>query len=164
MPSILFVCTANRYRSPLAAALLSQAIAEVNPSSTSWTIGSAGTWAEPGLPVLPAVVHAAATLGLDLTQHRSTRVSGELLFRYDLILVMQASQKEALQSEFPDLSDHIYLLANVVERGSYDIPDWAGSEQDVGDVSLEMNEFLRRGRERICVLAVALHNQRHRVP
>ena len=163
MPSILFVCTANRYRSPLAAALLKQALEEARDSSRSWIVGSAGTWAEPGLPVLPAVSNAAEKLGLDLTHHRSTRVSGPLLGEYDLILVMQASQKEALQSEFPALTDHIYLLSNVVERGSYDIPDWSGSDQEVMEVSLEINELLHRGRERICVLAIALHNQRNRV-
>jgi protein-tyrosine-phosphatase len=164
MPSILFVCTANRFRSPLAAALLKQALEEQYGAANPWTVGSAGTWAEPGQPVLPVVLEAGKRLGLDLAPHCSTRVSGQLLSEYDLILVMQASQKEALQHEFPGISDRIYLFSNVAERGSYDIPDSLGSADEILEVSLELDELLRRGLERICVLAGALHNGRKRVP
>ena len=171
MPSILFVCTANRFRSPLAAALLSRAlqgehhgdIADVIRRAGAWRVDSAGTWATPGQPALPEVVAAAQRLGLHLADHRSERVSGELLAQYDLILVMQASQKEALLSEFPLLEEYVYLFSHVVERGSYDIPDSFGSEQEVAEVSAEMDELIRRGLRYITVLAVALHNQRNRV-
>jgi hypothetical protein len=87
-------------------------------------------------------------------------VSGKLLSGYDLILTMQNSQKEALQCEFPALSEHIYLFSNVVERGSYDIPDVPHSEQEVMEIGLELSELTRRGRDRICVLARALCNKR----
>ena len=164
MPSILFVCTANRFRSPLAAALLKQAIQEEGKTPEAWTVGSAGTWAEPRQPVLPVVLGVARHLGLDLAPHRATRVSGSLLDEYDLILVMQASQKEALESEFPALADRVYLLSNVVERGTYDIPDTSVTEHEVVEVGLELSELIRRGRDRICVLARAIYNGRHRTP
>ena len=160
MPSILFVCTANRFRSPLAAALLQKVLEEECADSNGWTIGSAGTWAEPGQPALPAVLLAARHLGIDLSQHRAHRVSYRMLADHDLILVMQSSHKEALQSEFPDLSERIYLFSNVVERGSYDIPDSYRSEQEVMEIGLELDELIRRGRDRICVLATALFNKR----
>jgi protein-tyrosine-phosphatase len=161
MPSVLFVCTANRFRSPLAAAIFRKALEERNDASDSWIVGSAGTWTTPGQPVIPAVLDAARTLGIDLAKHRSAGVSAQLLSEYDLILVMQATQKEALQSEFFPLSEHIHLLSNVVEHGSYDIPDSSGSSQEVAEVSSELNELIRRGLERICVLATALHNTRN---
>jgi protein-tyrosine-phosphatase len=171
MPSVLFVCTANRFRSPLAAAMFSRALEEENNADITsvirragpWRVGSAGTWATPGQPVLPEVVEAAQKLGLNLADHRSERVSGELLSEYDLILVMQAGQKEALLSEFPFLEEYIYLFSHVVERGSYDIPNSFGSEQEVVEVGAEMDELIRRGLRYISVLALALHNQRERV-
>jgi protein-tyrosine-phosphatase len=163
MPSILFVCTANRFRSPLAAALLKQVLAEVYGASHAWVVGSAGTWAQPGQPVVPMILDVARHFGVDLAAHRTARVNGQLLAGYDLILVMQSSQKEALQIEFPALADNIYLFSNVVERGSYDIPDLYGSEQEAMEVALDLNELIRRGRERICVLAGALHNERLRM-
>ena len=161
MPSILFVCTANRFRSPLAAAILSKALEEMGIAE-GWRIGSAGTWATAGLPALQIVSSAADVLGLDLSGHRSARVSGDLLQEHDLILVMEASQKEALVSEFPELSERIYLLSNVVERRIYDIPDLRGSEKAVIETGLELNDLIRRGRDSICVLATYLYNVRHR--
>ena len=163
MPSVLFVCTANRFRSPLAAACFRKALEEGHhETAVSWTVGSAGTWATPGQPVISAVSVAAQKLGIELADHRSARVSRQLLSEYDLILVMQASQQEALQSEFPTLSEHVYLFSNVVERGSYDIPDSFDSEEDVVTLALEMNGLIRRGLKYICVLATALHNKQDR--
>lgn len=171
MPSVLFVCTANRFRSPLAAAMFSRALEEENNPEISsyirragtWRVSSAGTWATPGQPALQQVDQAAQKLGLDLADHRSERVDGNLLSEYDLILVMQASQKEALVSEFPFLEEYVYLFSHVLERGSYDIPDTFGSEREVMEVAAQMDELIRRGLRYIVVLANALHNQRERV-
>jgi protein-tyrosine-phosphatase len=171
MPSVLFVCTANRYRSPLAAAIFKKVLEEdgngtadswIVCNSDDWRVGSAGTWAISGEPVLPVVSDIAQRLGIDLADHRSARASGQLLAEYDLILVMQASHREALQIEFPSLGDHIYLFSHVIERGSYDILDSLGSEQEVMDIVLEMTILIQRGLRYICVLATALHNQRNR--
>jgi protein-tyrosine phosphatase len=159
MPSILFICTANRFRSPLAAALLQHSLEKMGIAE-SWRIGSAGNWATPGQPVLPSVSETAQGFGIDLSGHRSTRVSRQLLSNYDLILVMQAGQKEALLSEFPHLEERIYLLSEVVERRSYDIPDSPESEQGVQEIGAELNALIRRGLDYICVLATYLHNTR----
>lgn len=161
MPSVLFVCTANRFRSPLAAAIFRKVLEE-NGIGSPWLVGSAGTWAAPGQPVIPPVLSVAQKLGLDLSKHRSIGVSRQLLSEYDLVLVMQASQKEALQSEFPSQYQHIHLFSNVVERGSYDIPDSLDSDQDMKSISLELNELIRRGLPNILALAAALHNLRNR--
>jgi protein-tyrosine-phosphatase len=162
MPSVLFVCTANQFRSPIAAAIFRKLLAAEPGVTDSWTVASAGTWTRPGQPVIPMALQAARKLGIDLATHRSVQVSGQLLGEYDLILVMEASQKEALQSEFPNLSRHVYLFSNVVERGSYDIPDSFGSEREVAEICMELNELIQRGLSYIRVLAIALHNQRHR--
>ena len=161
MPSVLFICTANRFRSPLAAAFLIKALEEMGIIE-SWRIGSAGTWATPGQPVLQTVSDAARGFGIDLSGHRSERVSRPLLSEYDLILVMQASQKEALLSEFPELGERVFLFSDVVERRSYDIPDSPGSGQGVQEIGAELDALIRRGLNYICVLATYLHNTRHR--
>lgn len=171
MPSVLFVCTANRFRSPLAAAILKKVMAENDQSGAdawiirsidAWRIDSAGTWAKTGEPAMPVVSDAAQRLGIDLSDHHSKRLNGKLLAEYDLILVMQASHREALQIEFPTLSDRIYLLSFVLERGSYDIVDSMESENEVADIVQEMYTLIQHGFRYICVLATALHNQRNR--
>ena len=161
MPSVLFICTANRFRSPLAAAMLSRALQEMG-FAEYWLVRSAGTWATPGQPALPAAVSAARRRGLDLSGHRSTRVSRELISEYDLILVMQASHREALLTEFPDLAEHIHLFSNVLERRSYDIPDSCETEQNVWDISGELNDLIRNGLDRIYRLSTKLRDMRLR--
>jgi protein-tyrosine-phosphatase len=161
MPSVLFICTANQFRSPLAAGLLRQNL-DAMGMGDGWRIASAGIWARPGLPALPGILGAAQNFGVDLSGHRSAAVNRQLLSQYDLMLVMQAGQKEALLSEFPELEDRVYLLSEVVERRTYDIPDALGSEQEALEVVAELDSLLRRGVESICVLATYLYNTRHR--
>ena len=161
MPSILFVCTANRFRSPLAAAMLRRRMEELDIAD-SWSISSAGTWATPGEPVMPGIAVAAQRLNIDVSNHRSVRVSGRLLSLYDLIIVMQAGHKEALLSEFPYVQKHIYLLSEVVERRNYDIPDALGSEQETAEVIAELHSLIERGLNSICILATYLNNTRAR--
>jgi protein-tyrosine phosphatase len=63
MPSVLFVCRANQFRSPLAAACLQRAIKQVG-TGTDWVVESAGTWTKPGLPVPQVVLQVTHRLGL----------------------------------------------------------------------------------------------------
>lgn len=161
MPSILFICTANRFRSPLAAAMLRHNLAEMGVVD-AWHVSSAGTWAVPGQPVLPGLSDVAREIGLDLSGHRSVRVSRQMLAEHDLVLVMQAGQKEALLNEFADLQERVYLLSDVAERRSYDIPDALDSEQAAVEVVAELDRLIRNGLEYICVLATYLHNTRHK--
>ena len=172
MPSVLFVCTANRFRSPLAAAFYKKTLLSADldvfenrgiQDSAGWFVGSAGTWTVSGEPVLPIVYDVGLKLGVDLSMHSTQKISGQLLSEYDLVLVMQNSHKEALQVEFPSLEDQIYLFSHVTERGSYDIPDLFDTEQNVMQIAQEMNSLIQRGFKYICVLATALHNKRSRV-
>jgi protein-tyrosine-phosphatase len=100
-------------------------------------------------------------LDIDLSNHQSVRVNKHILSKFDLILVMQASQKEALLTEDPGLQDRVYLLSEVTERRSYDIPDALGSEQETLEVIAELDGLMRRGLDSICVLATYLNNTRH---
>jgi protein-tyrosine-phosphatase len=160
MPSVLFVCTANRFRSPLAAAILASVLDDKG-LAREWRIGSAGTWAIPGQPVSSRVLPVARRSGIDLSAHSSRRVSKRLLDEYDLILVMQSSQREALLTEFPEVRERLYLLSDIVERRTYDIPDSLDSEQGILEVSRELRDLISRGWVYICVLATYLFNTRN---
>ena len=161
MPSVLFICTANRFRSPLAAAMFQKNLEEAGMGA-SWLVSSAGTWATPGEPAIPGAILAARHYKLDLSKHRSRRVDGALLSRADLILVMQSGHQEALLTEFPSLKGHIYLLSDVVERRTYDIPDAFSSEREIAEIVSNLYTLLRQGMESICTLATDLNMSRRR--
>lgn len=124
MPAILFVCTANRFRSPIAEAYFVRKLSSMR-TSDSWTVASAGTWTPTDLPAHPKAVKAAAKLDLDLSTHRTREVDATLLKIYDLIVVMQQGHKEALELEFPFVRGKVILLGSLANVPGGEIPDAA---------------------------------------
>jgi len=148
MPSVLFVCTANRCRSPMAAALFKALLAR-NGMLDRIQVESAGTWAEEGLPATSLARQVLAERGLDLSDHRSRCLTGELLHPFDLILVMEEGHREALRVEFPDIAERLYLLANMVDE-DYSIPDpIGGTLESYRALAEDLADLLERGLPRI---------------
>lgn len=87
---VLFVCTGNTCRSPMA-----EAIARTRAAERGWgtvEFRSAGVSAWPGSPASEAVIEAANRRGVEgLEGHRSTPVTEELLEWADLVLAMTPS-------------------------------------------------------------------------
>jgi protein-tyrosine phosphatase len=157
MPSILFVCTANQFRSPLATACFSRLIEQEQNDSKKWLVESAGTWAEDGVPAPAITLQVAGSLGLPgLDRHLTRQVELHLLERFDLILVMEAGQKEALCTEFPSICRRAYLLSEIVDSISYDIPDPDDAELTPADAGAILFDLLARGKEKILQLAESL--------
>ncbi|GAB1472135.1 hypothetical protein MASR2M66_30130 [Chloroflexota bacterium] len=153
MPSVLFVCTANRFRSPLAAAWFQRCL-EQEAGIGDWVVGSAGTWAESFQPAIPPAKWMADHFGVHLESHRSIGISRELISRYDLILVMENSHQEALLVEFPELHDKLFLLTKAVDGIAYDVPDPAISHDETYlDIAKEITALIDRGFQKICFMA-----------
>lgn len=87
-----------------------------------WRIASAGTWTENGLPIMEVVEHALESVGLTVNNHFSRMVTREILQSFQLVLVMEYNQKEALQIEFPDLASKIYMMGEMIWLYD-DVPD-----------------------------------------
>jgi protein-tyrosine-phosphatase len=91
---------------------------------------------------------------LGITNDRSNLINQEELAKYNLVLVMEAGHKEAILSEFPPMSDRVYLLSEVATGISYDIPDPSKSEGEESiEVAAEIGDLIRRGFQNICRLA-----------
>ncbi len=155
MPTIVFVCTANRYRSPLAAACFRKELQE-RKMKGDWQVLSAGTWGTGRLPAASEALRDADRMGLDISGHASHGVHAELMRAADLVIVMEQEQKEELQTEFPPYADKVYLLSEVTTGKAYDIPDPVTPMlADNGVVTQEISELIHRGFERICAIALA---------
>jgi len=152
MPSILFVCSANRRRSPMAKALFEQALRK-RGIMAGWKVDSAGTWAEPNEPATRYGCQAMRERGLDLEGHRSKPTTGELLRQFDLILVMENGQREALQIEFPEAAGRVELLSTAAGP-SYDIREpLLEGLQDSRRLADELEHLIESGFDRILALA-----------
>jgi protein-tyrosine phosphatase len=149
MPAILFVCTANRIRSPLAEHLLYRRLAD-DPTTASWRVESAGTWTSPDLPALTEALEAGSELGLDLSKHRSQRVEDLDLRSYDLILTMERAQRDALRLEHPYVAERIVTLREAATGYDFDVADPPGhTAAAVRDTAGELDDLLERGAQRI---------------
>jgi len=150
MPSILFVCSANICRSPIAMAIFQS---QVEREHEIWRIESAGTWALDGIASNVQTQRVLAERGLDIRGHRSRVVSRDNISSFDLILTMEADQQEALQIEFPDMAERIYMLSEVVGL-RYNIADpIGGSDEDFRSTADEIAHILADGYETILRLA-----------
>ena len=86
---ILFVCTGNTCRSPLAEALARRALSERGWSHVE--VSSAGVSTLQGTPASDGALRAALEEGLDLSEHRSALLTAERVEEADLVLGMTPS-------------------------------------------------------------------------
>ncbi len=125
--SVLFVCTGNTCRSPLAEGLCKKLLADrlgVTPEELpdrGYTIRSAGVSAFPGDAASTEGVDIAAGYGVDLSGHRSRPVNPELLADATDVFAMTVSHLAVLMMRFPVDGPAPVLLAD-----RDDVPDPIG--------------------------------------
>jgi protein-tyrosine phosphatase len=152
MHSVIFICTANRCRSPIAMTFMQDKVKSL-ALQDEWRIESAGTWTEDGLPLLEGAQMVMREKGFDLTTYRSRLLTGKLLRSFQLILTMESGHKEALQAEFPNIAKRVYLLSEMSGIKA-DIHYPAGkSLREFRAVTREIESFVTKGFNRISELA-----------
>jgi protein-tyrosine phosphatase len=101
---IVFICTGNTCRSPMAESLCTKLLADALGCSPDqlrergFAVQSAGLAAMPGYEASPDAVRVVTDLGADLSQHRSRPATLELLALADFVFCMTASHAYALQA------------------------------------------------------------------
>ena len=129
---VLFVCTGNTCRSPLAEALAKRLLADrlgcavgELPTRGFWVL-SAGVSAYGGGPASEESCAVAAEFGADLSRHASRPVNPQLLLAADDVIAMTRGHLYALESQYPGLGPAARLLC-----GDEDLDDPIGAERDV---------------------------------
>ena len=141
--SILFVCTGNICRSPLAEAQLKD-FARKQGAAALLNISSAGTHAWDGNPATREAREAAHLNNLDLSSHRAREVRRSIMNDSDYVLTMTQRHYQWLLGEFPEHKNKIYL-ALLFPRGLEgespevtDVPDPIGESVEFYLNVLEM--------------------------
>jgi len=125
----------------------------VEDSSDQWKIESAGVWDMGGQQVAPNTQLVLKERGIDLNDHTSRTVTGTMLSEFNLVLVMEDIHKEVLKLAFPQYTDRIYMLSEMVGE-FYNIVDPIGSSlADFEETALEMERILTERFEKISILA-----------
>lgn len=114
--TVLFVCTGNTCRSPMAAALLRRllaerlGVAESELETRGWRVLSAGTAAGYGSAATEEAEQAVAAYGADLSRHSSQPVSVSMVEEADRVFVMTPRHRKVLVEWMPEYAAKIELL------------------------------------------------------
>jgi RpiB/LacA/LacB family sugar-phosphate isomerase len=130
MKTILFVCTGNVCRSPMAEAIFRQAV----QGRGEYRVLSAGLGAAEGAPPSAYAVQAVKELGLDISGLRSQMLTADLVDQADYIFGMTHSHIDTVKVLYPQAEEKTFLLREFDETlNSFekDISDPIGGSYEV---------------------------------
>jgi protein-tyrosine phosphatase len=110
---VLFVCTGNLCRSPMAEASLRHELEARDCDGIE--VASAGTWAAMGEPATDEAIMVCEAQGIDLSQHRSRPLEAEDIDDADLVLGMTSVHFQEIASLVPAARRKTMLLKEIAE-------------------------------------------------
>lgn len=120
---ILFVCTANICRSPMAEVILKEKLR--NSGNTNISISSAGLMDMKGGRARDEAIEIIRNLGVDISHHRSRHLTDDMIKEADIVIVMEASHRDKILGKYPESSNKVFLLSRFGNE--------KGIERDIAD-------------------------------
>lgn len=143
--NVLFVCTGNTCRSPMAEEAANDAVGR-SVHYKDISVDSAGTFACEGAPASEEAIEVMREKGLDLEKHRARQFTKELAERADIILAMEAKHIEQMEAMAPEEEHKMHTLLGYAQ-GIDGYPGEAG--YDITDPYKEDIEVYREARDQI---------------
>ena len=137
MKTILFVCTGNVCRSPMAEAIMRHQTRRQD----GFRVISAGLGALDGAPATDAAVEVMHEIGLDLTGFQSQSLTARLVQQADYIFTMTRQQQDAIQTFYPAAAEKVFIVR--------EFEDGEIIGRDISDPIGQPVEIYRRTRDQI---------------
>lgn len=110
-PRVVFVCTGNTCRSPMAELLLREHVRQ----GLACDVSSAGIAATSGSPASPEGIAALREWGLDLATHRSQPLTRAMVRQADLLVPLSMTHFAAILERHPEARKKTLLLGSFLE-------------------------------------------------
>lgn len=148
--TILFVCTGNTCRSPMAHGIMRSLLDEARPDQVE--VSSSGTSAALGFPATLYAIEASRTWGVDISDHQSQPISRQMVESADLIFAMTENHlKDVLKYK----KNNVFLLKNFPDSktSGESVNDPIGQGLDrYNETFLELREILQGQLDKILEL------------
>ncbi|MBM7645372.1 protein-tyrosine phosphatase [Scopulibacillus daqui] len=137
MKNILFVCTGNTCRSPMAEAILKHKGKDI------FNVKSAGVFANNGSPAHPHAVQVLKDRDISV-DHRSQALDKSLIDWADLILTMTENHKQLLCGQYPESIDKTYTLKEFILLGKDEEEQWKQIKKKTADLLEKQSKLMNK--------------------
>lgn len=114
MIKIMFVCTGNICRSPMAHHYMQKRVKDLNIED-NFLISSCGVYACSGEKATQNAIFVMKEYDVDMENHRATNIADTNIEHYDYIITLTTRHKEQIRYFYPKLGDNIYTLREFVD-------------------------------------------------